>query len=454
MSGLVHEKSERAKQAFVRAYAERGPRGDRPWLAALREQAIERFERTSFPTRKDEAWKYTNVAPLFEAGLDPAQAAPEIAPERVQAILESALEGVQAPVLVFAGGRLLAGPSRVDGEAALRIESLADALGEDQPLLHGRLGALVDGSEHAFAALNTAFAGDGACVTIVEGREAAAPVHLVFIAAGGVAHPRNLIVAEAGSRATVIEHYIGAGEGAYLTNTATEIQLAPGALLTHVKVQRESPAAFHVGRIEVEQAENSRLTSFAVALGARLSRTELQTRLQGPGAACELHGLYAVGENRHCDHHTVVDHAAARTGSEQLYKGIVDDGARGVFTGQVIVRPDAQGIDARQSNKNLLLSDGAVAETRPQLEIYADDVRCSHGATVGRLDEEALFYMRARGIGIEQARAMLTGAFAAEVLERVPEDALRARLEAAVQAWLARHRPETVAVAASAGEKA
>ena len=432
-------KSEQAKQAFLHAYtAVRDRGGDRPWLAAMRERAIERFADLSFPTRKNEDWKYTNVAPLFDAGLDPAARPADIAAERVQALVDAALAGAEAPVLVFAGGRLLPGPSRVDGEAALRIESLADAVGEDQPLLHGRLGALLDESAHGFAALNAAFVRDGACVTIAEDQAASAPVHLVFIGSGGVTQPRNLIVAEPGSRATVIEHYIGATDACYLTNAVTEIELGRGASLTHIKVQRESAAAFHVVRIEVKQEEGSTFSSYAVGLGARLSRTELRTRLQAPGAQCELFGLYAVGGRRHCDHHTMVDHAAPRTSSVELYKGIVDDGARGVFTGHVLVRPDAQKIDASQSNKNLLLADGAVAETRPQLEIYADDVKCSHGATVGRLDEEALFYMRARGIGRARARAILTGAFAAEVLERLPETGVRAALTADVRSWLDR----------------
>jgi Fe-S cluster assembly protein SufD len=222
-----------------------------------------------------------------------------------------------------------------------------------------------------------------------------------------------------------------------LTNAVTEIALGRDSSLEHAKIQQESDEGYHVHRIEVRQEKGSALRSHAIALGAALSRTELTTLLAGEGAECRLYGLYVAGGRRHVDHHTTIDHAVARTTSRELYKGILDDNARGVFTGKVYVRPDAQQVSAEQSNRNLLLAEGAVVETRPQLEIYADDVKCTHGATVGRLDEDALFYMRQRGIDPAQARSLLTYAFGSEVLETLSLPALRRSLERAVLARLA-----------------
>jgi Fe-S cluster assembly protein SufD len=295
---------------------------------------------------------------------------------------------------------------------------------------------------HGFAALNTALAGDGAVVRLARGAAAEHPVHLLFYATARkqptLAQPRNLIVADDGSSATVVEHYAGEPGATYLRNAATEIALGRDAALVHVKVQAESESGYHVHRIQAYQNAGSSFTSHAIALGGALSRTEIATTLDGEGAGCALLGLYVVQGSQHVDHHTTIDHAKPRTTSRELYKGILDESSRGVFTGKVLVRKDAQQISAEQTNRNLLLADGAQVETRPQLEIYADDVKCTHGAAVGRLDEDALFYMRQRGIDPAQARSLLTYGFASEVLAELGIDDLREALEQTVLARVRR----------------
>ncbi|HZW74118.1 MAG TPA: Fe-S cluster assembly protein SufD, partial [Caldimonas sp.] len=241
-----------------------------------------------------------------------------------------------------------------------------------------------------------------------------------------VTHPRTLIVAGEGSRVTVVEHYLG--EGIYWTNAVTEAVLGAGASLTHYRVQRDSPRAFHVGTVAVEQAADSRYGSRSISLGGALVRSDIGTRLDAPGAACTFDGLYLASGTQHVDHHTTIDHRQPRGTSRELYKGIMDGRATGVFNGKVFVRPHAQQSDAQQMNKNLLLSDDAQIETKPQLEIFADDVKCSHGATIGQLDDDAIFYLRARGIDAAAARQMLIFAFANELIEPVAVEPLRALL--------------------------
>ncbi len=407
-------------------------------VAELRRIGIERFGMLAFPGPKNEDWKYTSVASLVAADFDPAPAArSEIPVDRVSAIIDAAVSDQSAQVLVFVDGSPIAELSRNldEVDTAVCVMSFEQAATENPKLLSENLGQFLDTNAHGFTALNSAFLSAGAVVFVSAGKHAARPVHLVFV--GGVqdksvSHPRTLIIAEPGSSATVAEHYVGLPDSSYLANAATEIVLGRGARLSHCKLQREAAGAFHVARIQVHQGEGSEFVSHAVAVGARLSRTEIHVALDAPEASCSLYGLYALEGDAHADHHTVIDHAQPRTRSTELYKGIMDGRSRGVFTGRVLVRPDAQKISASQSNSNLLLGAGAVAETRPQLEIYADDVQCNHGATIGRLDEDALFYMRQRGIGPGPAKRMLTLAFAAEVTEHIADPHLRASAERAV----------------------
>jgi len=258
-------------------------------------------------------------------------------------------------------------------------------------------------------------------------------VHLVFVndalAAAGASHPRNLIVAERSSRGTVIESYVALGEATYFTNAVTEIVVEEGAHLTHLKVQRESSRSFHVGTIEARQARDSHFVSFSFATGASLARTNVFTVLGGPGAGATLNGLYMVNGQQHVDHQTRIEHAEPDCFSRELYKGVLDGASHGVFNGKVYVRPVAQKTDGKQSNNNLLLSPHARVDTKPQLEIFADDVKCTHGATIGRIDETALFYMKSRGINAPAARQLLTYAFAADVLETIENNAVKQQLE-------------------------
>jgi len=423
--------------AFERAAKTRDPR----WLADARRAAIRRFEEVGFPGPKNEDWKYTGVTPLvaqpFHAALGPRVATYD------RTVVEQRITGLAIPTdavrLVFVDGVFAPDMSRnADLQHGVVARSLAADLTLADSLAATRLGRGFDAGVHGFAALNTAFAEDGAVVRVGAGQVLPRPVHLVFLATGGekpmLATTRSLIVCEQDAVATVIEHWLGE-PGVHLTNAGCEILLEKGATLRHVKIQDEAASAYHVARIEADLDERSVLDSCVVTLGAALSRTELTVRLGGRHAECKLNGLYVVDGARHADHHTVIDHVSPETKSAESYKGVLDDTARGVFTGCVIVRRDSQKVEARQANRNLLLSDGAVVETRPQLEIYADDVQCSHGAAIGRLDENALFYLRQRGLDRAAARGMLTWAFASEVLATLPDETLRATV-----ADMLRHR--------------
>jgi Fe-S cluster assembly protein SufD len=306
----------------------------------------------------------------------------------------------------------------------------------------GRFGALLGPKRGAFAALNLALVEDGACIELAPGTRVERPIHLLFVHVGGSAptavHPRVYLVAGAGSRACVVEHHVGLAGSVGLVNAAAEIWLAADAELDHVVLQDLPHEAFFLASLAVQQEPGSRFGSASVALGAGLARLETSVCMAGEGARAELAGLYLARGAQLLDHHTTVDHAVPHTTSQQLYEGVLDERARGVFHGRVHVRPDAQKSDARQINRALLLADGAQVDTKPQLEIYADDVKCSHGASVGQLDEAQLFYLRARGIAEAEARALLTAAFAREVIDRLPLAALRSGLEARVLDWLPR----------------
>ncbi|MEE8310774.1 MAG: Fe-S cluster assembly protein SufD [Candidatus Binatia bacterium] len=429
-----------AAELATRLAADNVADGQLAWLGKLRENAAARFAELGFPGARDEDWKYTSAGPVlrhvYRSALD---STPVFDRDAVVATINALDPAPASAVAVFVDGVLTSEFSRgltLDGNVV--VGGLREHLERAPQALEGRLGRTFDGSVHGFAALNSAHLSDGAVVRISRGTAGEAPIHLVFFSTAGgeqqaiAAHPRNLIVLEAGSSACVVEHYAGE-PGVHLTNAATESVLERDASLSHLKLQREAEEAFHVHRIQVHQDVASSYVSHSIALGAQLSRTEIHVTLAGEEAQCALQGLYAVGGTAHVDHHTTIDHAVARTHSRELYKGILDGQSRGVFTGKVRVRRDAQQISAEQTNKSLLLADGAVAETRPQLEIYADDVKCSHGAAIGRLDEEALFYLRQRGIGEAEARSLMTYAFGNEVVETIEIGALAATLEAIVR---------------------
>lgn len=421
------------------------------WLQSLREHGFARFEALGFPTTKNEDWHFTSVAPISEqpfrlASLTDATAA--TGSERREAPRRKADAFGQLGVrpadvegfgfgesgwhtLVFVNGAYSPELSSADGEVV--AGSLAHAIEAGNLAVERYLGRIATFDRHAFTALNTAFVEDGAFIEILPEAVVELPIHLVFVSEGdAVSHPRNLIVAGRHSRATVVETYVSLRDGTYFTNAVTEVVVGEGAHLDHYKIQRESELAFHVGTVQARQEANSQFHSFSFAVGGSLARTNIYTALDGDAATCTLNGLYLTDGSQHIDNQTSIEHIAPNCPSHEVYKGVLDGRSHGVFNGKVYVHPEAQKTDGKQSNNNLLLSPQARIDTKPQLEIFADDVKCTHGATVGRLDDVAMFYLNSRGIGPERARTLLTYAFAADVLESIELAAVRESLEKAV----------------------
>ena len=421
--------------AGYEAFSRNGGREAPQWARSLRMSGITRFADVGFPATKNEDWHFTSVAPIAERAFAPLTSrtgkatAAELAPYGFGA--------TDWHTLVFVNGRFDASLSSAGAlPDGVELLPLARAYDELPLLLEQHVGRIASMDAHAFTALNTAFINDGAVVHVSADVEVARPIHLLFVsdaqATNGVAQPRTLIVLDRFAKATVIESYVGLeGSGEYFTNAVTEATLADGATLTHLKLQREAASAYHVGTVDVRQGRDSHLVSFSFATGALLSRTNVYTELRGEGCGATLNGLYLGDGRQHIDHQTRIEHVEPNCYSRELYKGILDGSAHGVFNGKVYVHPAAQKTDGKQTNKTLLLSEKAQIDTKPQLEIFADDVKCTHGATVGRLDATSLFYMKSRGIAERTARELLTYAFAADVLETIELAEVREGLEAA-----------------------
>ena len=407
------------------------------WLRSFREQGLAQLSRQGFPTPRSEDWKYTDVAPIVSRPFAPAG-------DGVKADLKARVEqlALPGPRLVFVDGRFVPVLSSLEGLfAGVTVKPLRDAVREDAEALEAVLGQRARSEAHPFVALNAALLDEGAFVQVRPGAVAPSPVQLVFLSSGAdaspvLASPRIVVVVGANSEAALVELYAGVEGGASFTNAVTEVVLGENARLHHYKLQVEPDAAFHLAGLHAEQARDSRLASHAFALGGALARNEVHSVFAGEGGECVLNGLYVGRGSQHLDNRTDLDHAVPRCTSRELYKGVLDDRARGTFHGRVLVRKDAQRTDASQTNRNLLLSEEALVDTRPQLEIFADDVKCAHGAAVGRLDEQALFYLRARGIPRAQAEQLLTYAFASELVGAVKLEPLRARVEQLVAARL------------------
>jgi Fe-S cluster assembly protein SufD len=400
------------------------------WLRALRESAIGAFRRAGFPTTRDEEWRFTNVAPIADTPFVPAPPMPVSRPD-VEPFVMAGLDG---PVLVFVDGRFAPGLSAPGAPIpGLAISPLAGALADRPAALEPWLGRFAPIDGRSFTALNTASFEDGALVTVADGAVVQPAVQILFLStrtpAPAASHPRLLVVLGRNSQARIVETFASLGRALGLTNAVAEFVVGEGAGLEHYRVQRESDSAFHIGHTQYALSRASRVAAHAVALGGLIARTDAVAVLDGEGADCTLNGFYFGGGVQLIDNHTEIDHARPHGTSRELYKGILEGRARGVFNGRVRVRPDAQKTDAKQTNKTLLLSDDAQVNTKPQLEIFANDVKCTHGATVGQLDKDALFFLRARGIGLEEARGMLVRAFAADVTGRIPLDAVRSEIE-------------------------
>ncbi len=419
------------REAFLAAIetAERAGRAGPAWLRAVRRSAAEAFARLGIPTTRHEEWRFTNVAPIattaFAAAppvsIRPADVAPFVAP------------GVAGPVLVFVNGRHEPSLSRPGTRTpGLTVLTLADAIAQVPESLEAHLARHDGAAARPFTALNTALFADGAVVSVADGAVVDGAVQVVFLSTAtpspAITSPRVLVVLGRNSQARVIETFGGIGAASGFTNAVTEAVVGDGGVLDHYRIQREADTAFHVGHTQFALGRSSSSSSHAASFGARLSRHDAVAVLGGEGADCTLNGLYLADGERLVDNHTEIDHATPHGTSHEMYKGILAGRSRGVFNGRIRVRPDAQKTDAKQTNKSLLLSDEAQVNTKPQLEILANDVKCTHGATVGQLSQDALFYLRARGIGRDEARDLLVRAFAADVTDRAAFEPARAEL--------------------------
>jgi Fe-S cluster assembly protein SufD len=426
------------------AFASNGAAGAPAWLREIREGAIARFTELGFPTMKQEAWRFTNVAPIAETRFaPPASRLPPLAIGDVDALSIGA-----GPRIVFVDGRYTPGLSSLAGlPAGVTATSLAEAIrsGPGGELARRHLARYAPWQDSAFAALNTAFLADGAFVHVAADTVLPQPLEVLFLATSGpagtdgptVRHPRSLFVVERRAQAALIESYASIGEGVYWTNAVTETVVGEGARVELYRVQREGRSAYHVATTQSRQERDSYLALHALTLGGSLARHDITTVLDGTGAELILNGLYVLGGSQHADHHTVIDHARPHCASHEFFNGVLAQRAHGVFNGRIIVRPGAQRTDSKQTNNNLLLSTEARADSQPQLEIYADDVKCTHGSTVGPLDQTALYYLRSRGLSPETARSLVTYGFAAEILGRMQRPEVRERLDRLVRAGLA-----------------
>jgi Fe-S cluster assembly protein SufD len=433
MSQAVKEKSIYADS--FREFAA-GREGEPSWVGRLREGAFGRFEELGFPTTDEEDWKYTNVAPIARKAFRLAA--------RGKVELESAAVGpfVSAEArrshLVFVNGVYSPGLSSLEAiPEQVTVEELGSALaGEHGEVLWEHLGRLSGEGSDAFSALNTAFIGGGVLLRVPADVVVEAPLQLLFLTAQGeeesASFPRVLVVAERGSRLDIIESYAALGDAEYFTDAVVEVFVGEGARVTHYKVQDEADSAFHVASTRAEVSKDGAYELTTVTLGARLSRHEIEVALTSPGAECRVDGLYIVGDGQHTDTHSLIEHREPNCASRQNYKGILDGKSRAVFNGRVYVHEGASGTDAQQSNKNLLLSADARVDTKPQLEIYNDDVKCAHGATVGQLEEEELFYLLSRGLHPDLARNLLTYGFAEEIVGNIKHESIRAQLDEAI----------------------
>ena len=400
------------------------------WLRDARRRAADAFGRMGVPTTRDEEWRVTNVSPIADTPF-------VTAPPASAAVEEAAgfqVPGLAGPRLVFVNGRYAAELSAPGVRSAgVTVSTIADAIEHASVSLESWLARDQDYTGHPFAALNTALFDDGALVTLADDTVAGEPIQLVFLStatpAPAMSAPRVLVRLGRNSQARLIETFGSVGPASGFTNAVTEVVVGDGSVLEHCRVQRESESAFHIGRTEFRLGRSSRSLSHAFALGGRIARHDALAVLSDEGAECTLNGFYLAGGSQLVDNHTDIDHARPHGTSHELYKGILAGRARGVFNGRIRVRPDAQKTDAKQTNKALLLSDEAQINTKPQLEIFANDVKCTHGATVGQLSQDALFYLRTRGIGLDDARSLLVRAFATDVTSRIGLEPVRAELD-------------------------
>jgi Fe-S cluster assembly protein SufD len=402
------------------------------WLARLRRNGLERFEKAGFPTTKEEAWRFTNVAPIARTAFRPGRPV-DLKPDDIAPYTfrdEAACE------LVFVNGHFAPNLSSTRAlPRGVTVGSLSSQLEEHGELIERHLGKYADITKNPFVALSAGFAGEGGFVHVPRGAGSTRPIHLLFVSTAApaepsVSHPRVLVVVDDAATATVVESYVGVGRGgAYFTNAVTEIVAGADATIDHCKLQEETVEAFHVSTTQIHVGRGTNFVSHSATLGGRLTRNDLVCVLDGEGAYATLNGLAILNGEQHCDNSTLLHHEKPNCPSHELYKYVLRDRSSGVFKGKIFVQKDAQKTNAKQTSKSLLLSDDAVMNSMPALEIYADDVKCTHGSTIGPVDEDQLFYLRTRGVDFEAARHLMTYAFAADVTRRIKVEPVRRRLE-------------------------
>lgn len=417
---------------------------DPAWVRDIRRSAIELFAKQGFPTPKDERWRHTRVRPLLRHHFRLADA---YEPGRLSArrLDELCIEDTRCRRIAFVNGHFAESLSDLrthphgDG---VRIASLENVLEMDPEPVQRYLSRYADAGTNPFTALNTAHLIDGAFVHLPKGTRIEEPIHILYVTHsdgdGVISHPRNLIVAEENTRAQIVESYVGFESETYFTNSVTEIILSERAEIDHCKLQKESAAAFHIGTVQTHIGGRSRFKTDFISLGGTLVRNDVKAVLDDEEIDCVVNGLYLGDGHQHVDNHTVIEHVKPRCTSHELFKGILGGRASAVFDGRIHVHPDAQKTDARQSNRCILLTDSARVNTNPQLEIYADDVKCTHGAAVGQIDENAVFYLRSRGIEKPTARQILIHAFAKEVIEGIRMEPVREHLGVDLSDWISK----------------
>jgi len=418
---------------FATMTSDLGP--DVPWLNSLRLKALARFNSQGLPSKKEEDWKYTSLWAMSQQEFTHQASASAVTTEQCD---ELALLTDNYRVVIV-DGRFSAELSQLDNlQAGLSINALSDEQG--LAIAQPHLGQQIDMTKAGFNALNTLLMSDGVVITVDSDVKVDKPIELLVINTGETAslatHLRNVIVMADNSQATVIEHYVGLSDAASLTNVVSEAVLSSHAELNQYKLQQESANATHIATLSAKQGSKSQWATNNISLGAKLARNDIHTQLLGEQSHVIMDGLYLVNDEQHVDNHTRIDHTVPNTTSEELYKGVLDDNSHAVFNGKVIVHKDAQKTDANQQNQNLLISRGCEIDTKPEMEIYADDVKCAHGSTVGQINEDQLFFLRARGLDEVSARSLLTYAFAVDVLNRIPSEEIRQALSTVIETRL------------------
>lgn len=411
-------------------FQKRAPGNNLGWLKKLREDAFARFCETGFPSTHDEDWRFTNVSAIARTSFSLPQ--PKTGKVSKAELTPWNLEGAAA-LLVFVDGQFAPELSKLEKFKGVTSASLKDQIASNPDALQKHLGRYLDIQRDAFSALNTAFLEDGAYVHVARGVTLESPIHLLFVSTHAdtpqMVHPRNLVIVENEAQATIVEEYVSLGTGTVFSNTATELVVGESAHVAHYMIEREHRDAYNISTLRIQQERSANVASHSLLLGGGLVRNNVHPVLAGEGGECLINGLFVGNGRQHLDNYMHVEHASPHCSSRQFYNGILDDQAHGVFHGRIVVHKDAQKTDAKQTNRNLLLSDDAQIDTKPQLEIYADDVKCTHGATIGQIEENSLFYLQSRGIDEISARRLLLLAFASECLDRMKPGAARSHSE-------------------------